>query len=139
MESKLQLFENIARKILAPPPEEAEPSLHPFVERNIHPEIQKLVKKLFDDGHHSQATFEAFKFIDKTVGRHAKSPEFGYELMMDAFKEVAPKIALNALVTKTEKSEQQGFKWLFVGGALAIRNPRGHYYIVDDEGVNRTV
>ena len=32
-------------------------NLHAFDERNIHPQIDSVSKKLFDDGHYSQSTF----------------------------------------------------------------------------------
>src|SRR5262245_44537655 len=42
---------------------------HPFDARNIHPELPVEVRKLFDDGHYAQATFEALKFLDEEVQR----------------------------------------------------------------------
>ena len=68
MVSAFTRFQSIARKahkFSAANKEVENDSLHPFDERNVHPEIDKLTRKLFDDGHYSQATFEAFKFIDK--------------------------------------------------------------------------
>jgi uncharacterized protein (TIGR02391 family) len=131
MASRLQRFEAIARKIV--PSIEVEPSLHPFDTRNIHPGLPSKVRELFDDGYFPEATFEAFKFLDKTVERHSGLAESGYKLMMSAFNETSPKIALTPLHTTSEKDEQQGYKFIFVGGVLAIRNPRGHEHsIVDD-------
>ena len=40
---------------------------HPFETRNFHIKITLISKKLFDDGHYAQATFEACKYIDKLV------------------------------------------------------------------------
>lgn len=106
---------------------------HVLDTRNIHPKIIAIVKKLFDDGHYSQATFEAFKFVDKEVERISKlTGEFGKSLMMKAFSEVSPHIKLNALSNVTEQNEQEGFKFMFVGGVLAIRNPRGHQHSLVD-------
>ncbi len=101
-------------------------NLHPFDERNIHPEISKVSISLFDDGHFSQATFEAFKYIDKEVLQLAGINKTGVALMMAAFNENNPKIQLNNLSTQSEKDEQKGFSFLFSGGVAAIRNPRGH-------------
>ncbi len=37
--------------------------MHPFDQREIHQSIPDIVKKLFDDGHYSQATFEALVLL----------------------------------------------------------------------------
>lgn len=99
---------------------------HPFDDRNIHPEISKVSQKLFDDGHYSQATFEAFKLIDIKVKSISGIKEFGHKLMMAAFAEINPKIKLTSLSTPSEIDEQMGFKFIFAGSMSAIRNPRGH-------------
>jgi uncharacterized protein (TIGR02391 family) len=105
---------------------------HPFETRNIHPSLPNVVKKLFDDGHYAQATFEAFKFIDKEVARLAKSEESGFKLMMTVFPENSPTLALTDCKSVTSKDEQKGFQFLFAGSILAIRNPRGHEYGIRD-------
>ena len=100
--------------------------LHPFEDRNVHPEIDKITRKLFDDGHFSQATFEAFKFIDKKVQKLSVLKKSGFKLMMEAFNEDSPLVKLTDLTNTSEINEQQGYKFLFAGAVLAIRNPRGH-------------
>jgi len=105
---------------------------HPFESRNIHPGLPRKVKDLFDDGYYSQATFEAFKFIDKEVGQLAEHSESGFKLMMAAFSEITPILKLTACVSASEKDEQRGFQFLFAGSMLAIRNPRGHEYSIHD-------
>lgn len=104
---------------------------HPFDERNIHPEITKVALRLFDDGHYSQATFEAFKYLDNKVKKLSKIKDSGYKLMMAAFAEANPKIKLTALSTASEVDEQMGYKFIFAGAMSAIRNPRGHDILTD--------
>jgi uncharacterized protein (TIGR02391 family) len=139
MPSNLQRFEAIARALAKMPQREpaTQPAietatLHPFDARNIHPGLPIKVRELFDDGHYAEATFEAFKFLDKTVERHSGINETGKDLMMRAFKEDAPKIKLTPLGTASEKNEQEGYKFIFAGGVVAIRNPRGHEHSVVD-------
>jgi uncharacterized protein (TIGR02391 family) len=139
MPSDLQIFEAITRALAKLPQREpaTQPavenaSMHPFDARNIHPGLPVKVRELFDDGHYAEATFEAFKYLDKTVERHAGINETGKDLMMKAFKEDAPKIKLTPLISSSEKNEQEGFKFIFAGGVVAIRNPRGHEYSVAD-------
>jgi uncharacterized protein (TIGR02391 family) len=88
---------------------------------------------LFDNGHYSQATFEAFKFLDNVVKYHAGGGKSGKALMMDAFRDASPPVQLTNLSTETEKVEQEGYKFMFAGSMMAIRNPRGHEHSVVDD------
>jgi uncharacterized protein (TIGR02391 family) len=128
MNSWLDSFEKIARvaSALCIGSEEEVSQSHPFDERNMHPEISNVSVSLFNDGHYSQATFEAFKFIDLRVKTLSNENETGSKLMMAAFNETNPKIKLTALNTESEKNEQTGYKFIFAGAMIAIRNPRGH-------------
>jgi len=100
--------------------------IHPFDERNIHPEIRKNSLKLFDDGHYSQATFEAFKYVDNRVKSISGIKASGEKLMQAAFKDDGSAIALNTLANDSEVDEQRGYRFIFAGSVAAIRNPRGH-------------
>jgi uncharacterized protein (TIGR02391 family) len=106
--------------------------LHPFDERNIHPKLPNIVKRLFDNGHYSQATFEAYKYVDKEIQRFSSLSVSGFRLMMQAFAVETPLVKLTSLSTESEKDEQKGFQFLFAGTVLAIRNPRGHEYALSD-------
>lgn len=134
MADLLETFERITRSIgrLGYTEEPRGSTEHPFETRNIHPALPIIVKKLFDDGHYSQATFEAFKFVDKEVARLAAQSESGFKLMMAAFSDTSPLLKLNPCGTASEKDEQKGFQFLFAGSMMAIRNPRGHEYAVQD-------
>jgi uncharacterized protein (TIGR02391 family) len=135
MPSSFQWFEQIARTAHRFSEREAlaESQLHPFDRRNIHPSLPARVRQLFDDGHYAQATFEVFKFVDKLVRRNSKLKESGFKLMMAAFDEAKPLIKLTPLKEISEVDEQKGFRFLFSGGALAIRNPRGHEVDLRDD------
>ena len=101
--------------------------------RNIHPALPTEVKRLFDNTHYTQATFEAFKFLDNEVKRHAGLDKTGKALMMEALKEATPLIQLTPLTNDTEKNEQEGYKFIFAGSMMAIRNPRGHEHTISDD------
>lgn len=131
MSNLLAAFEKIARiagDLGSEAGEEPKPQTHahPFDERNIHPAISAVSLKLFDNGHYSQATFEAFKYVDGEVKKLANINDSGFKLMMAAFAEAAPKIKLTALKSQSEIDEQMGYKFIFAGAMSAIRNPRGH-------------
>lgn len=133
MSKSLGAFERIARTAseLSYGSDEESVQSHPFDERNIHPEISKICLKLFDDGYYSQATFEAFKFLDNKVKDLSGMKGSGYKLMMAAFAGANPKVQLTALATRSEIDEQSGYKLIFAGAMSAIRNPRGHELIID--------
>jgi uncharacterized protein (TIGR02391 family) len=134
MDDSLLKFENIVRRAYQFSETEAEglQAQHPFDERNIHQAFSSIVRQLFDDGHYSQATFEAFKFIDKEIQRISGLSETGFKLMMQVFAESSPTIQLTSNLTTSEKDEQKGYQFLFAGSILAIRNPRGHEYSLKD-------
>lgn len=114
---------------------EAEPphlTEHPFDNRNIHTVFPQVVRRLFDNGHYSQATFEAFKFVDNTVKKLSGMDKSGKALMMEAMKESSPLIQLTPLADESDRNEQEGFKFMFAGSMIAIRNPRGHEHDVSD-------
>lgn len=100
--------------------------VHPFDERNIHPDIAQVSLKLFDDGHYAQSTFEAFKYLDNQVKAISGVEDTGFSLMMSAFNEAGTGIRITDLVTMSDKDEQRGFRHIFAGAMSGIRNPRGH-------------
>lgn len=128
MTKALSQFEAFVRRVreVSHSTTESEGRFHPFDEWNIHPEIATVSLKLFDDGHYAQATFEAFKYVDKEVSAIAGLQDSGYSMMMNAFSETNPKIKLTNLANTSEVDEQKGFRFLFGGTVWAIRNPRGH-------------
>jgi uncharacterized protein (TIGR02391 family) len=94
--------------------------------------LPSTVRDLFDNGHYPEATFEAFKFVDKQVQLHSNLSESGFKLMMQAFADSSPAVQLTPLTTVSERDEQKGFQFLFAGSMLAIRNPRGHEVALAD-------
>ena len=135
MAMSLNRFEGIVRRASAfdARDEQDDPALHPFDRRNVHPRLPPKVRRLFDDGHYAEATFEAFKFVDKVVQKHSKVSESGMKLMMQVFDETKPVLRLTALSSSSEIDEQKGYRFLFSGAVMAIRNPRGHEVNVSDD------
>jgi uncharacterized protein (TIGR02391 family) len=131
--SNLARFERIAWKAAAAAPQIEEPGpIHPFDERNIHPAVANVARKLFDNAHYPQATFEACKLIDKEVSKIGGVQKTGFDLMMQTFNENGPTIKLTDLSGMSEIDEQRGYRHMFAGTMSAIRNPRGHEYGLSD-------
>ena len=116
----------LAGKTFSVPDKQTTKLKHPFEVRNIHQDIFKVSKQLFDDGHYRQATFDAYIHIEKQVKTKSKLRKTGLALMMDAFDEEKPKITLDVFVKDDEKNEQKGYRFIFAGAMAAIRNPRAH-------------
>jgi uncharacterized protein (TIGR02391 family) len=134
MSNMLAAFEGIvrvAKHFGQRPAPEVGAATHPFDERNIHTDVAAVAAKLFDNGHYSQATFEAFKLLDSRVRALTGLEETGFSLMMNAFNEQSPKIKLNSLTNLSDKDEQKGFRYVFAGVIAGIRNPRGHEHLTD--------
>lgn len=135
MAALIDRFEAIVRRAKAfdAGDQQDDSSLHPFDRRNVHPKLPPKVKRLFDDGHYAEATFEAFKFVDKIVQKHSKASESGFKLMMQVFDEAKPLLKLTPLSNQSEIDEQKGYRFLFSGAVMAIRNPRGHEVDITDD------
>lgn len=135
MATYLDAFELIVRRAhtFDEHDEQDSSALHPFDRRNIHPRLPPKVRKLFDDGHYAEATFEAFKYVDKVVQNHSKISESGMKLMMQVFDEAKPILQLTTLSNASEVDEQKGYRFLFSGAVMAIRNPRGHEVNISDD------
>src|SRR4051812_28009160 len=105
----LETFEAIVRNAaqFSEEPLQEDRSGHPFDSRAIHEKLPPKVRKLFDDSHYAEATFEAYKFVDRKVSEISGLKESGYKLMMTALADVGP-IKLNSLKSESEKDEQRG-------------------------------
>ncbi|MDE2993001.1 MAG: TIGR02391 family protein, partial [Chloroflexota bacterium] len=85
------------------------------------------VAGLYEDGHYSQAVFEAFKFVGNLVKSESREPSRdGAKLMYRVFSEDKPILALSDLATESGKNEQAGYMQIFAGVMTGIRNPRAH-------------
>lgn len=135
MATTFERFERIARRTNEFDTRDVQDhaTLHPFDRRNIHPKLPERVRKLFDDGHCAEATFAALKFVDKVVQTQSNVKDTGLKLMMHVFDEQKPILRLNKLSSLSEVDEQKGFRFLFSGAIMAIRNPRGHEVNLTDD------
>ena len=130
MDNPLKPLENIAYRICGKTfgivSDDSYETDHPFDARNIHPAITAVSKQLFDDGHYRQASLYAFIRIEEQVREKSSFNDMGFNLMMSAFNEDKPIIALNNLSNTSERDEQKGYRHIFAGSMAGIRNPRAH-------------
>jgi uncharacterized protein (TIGR02391 family) len=139
MATTLDLFEHIVRRSrsLESFDEAAHPYygkvVHPFELRNVHIGFPPKVRNLFDDGHGAEATFHAFKYVEKVVQLHSSSALTGEKLMLKVFDSDSPTVKLNTLSNTSEIDEQRGYRFIFSGAIVAIRNPGGHEIALSDD------
>lgn len=100
-----------------------------FTERKLHASVTFASKRLFCDGHYSQAIFEACKLLNKRVQELSSSTADGKALMFEAFNNSNAKVKLNTQADQSDKDEQEGFMHIFAGVMQGVRNPKGHEII----------
>lgn len=102
----------------------------------IHSEIIKSSRELFENSHYPEAVEAAFLEITirvKTIVRDKTGDDVdGTAAMQKAFSEKSPIIVLGNISTQTGRDIQRGYMELFVGSVRCIRNPRAHERIVVD-------
>lgn len=96
-------------------------SVHQF-----YPYIQDHCLKYFNDENYFYAVFEAAKYYVKRVRALSGSAQDGFPLMMEVFKPTYPLIRLTPCCTDSEKTYQDGFKFLSTGIVNTFRNPLAH-------------
>jgi uncharacterized protein (TIGR02391 family) len=104
-----------------------------FDKMRFHPKVVEASRPLFKDGYYAQAIFEAFKAVNNFVKEKAVLSLDGKALMSKVFSEDAPIIKLNELLTQSDKDEQEGFKFLFMGAMVGIRNPKAHDSVIQKD------
>jgi len=104
-----------------------------FDAMKIHPKVIEASRSLFKDKYYSDAIFRAFTAVINFVKEKSGSSLEGKTLMSTVFNEEKPIIKINELLDKYDRDEQEGFKFLFMGGQVGIRNPKAHYNVVQND------
>ncbi|MFA6236061.1 MAG: TIGR02391 family protein [Bacteriovorax sp.] len=103
----------------------------------MNPKVIEFSKKQFIDGYISESVFSSFKEINvmvKNKYRTSAGLELdGKDLMMKAFGSEAPVIKLTDLDNITDNNIQEGYRFIFAGAMVAIRNPKAHDKITISE------
>lgn len=108
----------------------AESPLKIFDAMCLHPRVVEASRGLFKDKYYSDAIFRAFTAVSNFVKEKSGLSLDGKALMSAAFNEDKPVIKINDLLTKPDHDEQEGFKFLFMGGQVGIRNPKAHDNVI---------
>lgn len=103
----------------------------------LHPRIAEVSRPLYEDSHFKEAVQAAVIAIDEQVSANVAGQggpkRTGKDLMLAAFAETAPIIRLFPTGDPDAKPKQEGYKFLYAGMMLAIRNPIAHRNFTVDE------
>ncbi|MFC4373292.1 TIGR02391 family protein [Nocardia halotolerans] len=94
----------------------------------LHPDISAVAGRPFAQGNYDSAVFDAFKVVEDRVQTLTGSNQSGKPLMTSVFNEQQPKLDTSSAKAgaRQRNDELEGFKFLFLGAAQGLRNPRGH-------------
>lgn len=106
-----------------------------FDAMQFHKKVIQASRALFEDEHYAQAIFEAFKAVNNFAKEKSGLQQNEIRGMKDSklmakiFDVKNPIIKVNQLLSDSDISEQEGFKFLFMGATVGIRNPKAHDFI----------
>lgn len=109
-----------AKTALSQPTPVTLPGMHPLISRASGSQI---ATKHFDT-----AVFEALKAVEDRVKTLTGHGDIGKRLMTSVFNDQAPLLDITTENADADQKadEREGFRFLFMGAAQALRNPRGH-------------
>ncbi|MDI6722182.1 MAG: TIGR02391 family protein [Candidatus Aenigmarchaeota archaeon] len=96
-------------------------------------ELIAVTKRLFLDGHYTQAIEEAYKLLNNSVKFRANVSNDGSSLMKNVFSLNNPCLRINRLKTQTQRDQQLGYMEIMSGCMIGIRNPRAHEHSFGDD------
>ncbi len=100
----------------------------------FHFEVERALA-LFEDGHHDEAVRKASqRFINRVQGWVNRPDLDGVALINKVFSSEAPLLIFNDRSTPIERDEHDGYRFLAVGLASALRNVVTHH---DDYGLDQ--
>jgi uncharacterized protein (TIGR02391 family) len=101
---------------------------------NLHPAVVAVAGGLFVQGFYADAIRNAVVALELRVQRQSKLGETsGVTLMKQAFEGDPPPIDLSWESGISGKNEQQGLQLVFMGLMKAIRNPKSHRLVEQDD------
>lgn len=92
----------------------------------LHDRIVHSAGRRFSSGQFADSVFASFRAVEERVRALSGLDQSGQKLMGNAFSGTPPLLALNDLISESDRDEQQGFKLIFMGVMRGIRNPKAH-------------
>ena len=90
----------------------------------LHPTISAALA-LVADGRMSEAVFEALQSVEERIRSLTASADSGRTLMESVFGARVPQLDITTTTGQAAEDEREGFRLLFEGVMLGLRNPHG--------------
>ncbi|TGE09721.1 TIGR02391 family protein [Hymenobacter fodinae] len=95
----------------------------------LHTSVQSAVGNLYSNGHYRQAILDTYiHLVDYVKRKSNRSDLDGSQLMDNVFSPRNPVLKLSE-----DENERQGYMLLFKGAVMAIRNPKAHSLIEQND------
>lgn len=100
----------------------------PVMLDGMHPLISSASGSKVASQHYDNAVFDAFKAVEDRVRALTGDSRIGAKLMGGVFDVQNPLLDITSDNSDANQKaeEREGFKFLFMGAAIGLRNPRGH-------------
>ena len=100
----------------------------PVTLAGMHPLISAVSGTKVASQHYDNAVFDAFKAVEERVQALTGSTLSGKSLMANVFNEQSAQLDITSVhANEAQKAdEREGFKFLFMGASMRLRNPRAH-------------
>ncbi|MCF7859739.1 MAG: TIGR02391 family protein [Candidatus Cloacimonetes bacterium] len=112
-----------SRPSITPPPYEMQQIIKKF---SLHPLLVPDCLELFLDGHINESIRKALEKFEVHIQKKSGNTVIGKDLMAQTFCLKKQVVKLNALCTKSEKNEQEGFMYIAMGIMQWWRNTLSH-------------
>jgi len=103
------------------------------LETHINPELWSAISGTYKAGNYSHAILDAMHYLSDVLREKSGAEGDGASLVGQALGGDAPKLRVNKLQTETERNIQKGLVQILMGMYMAVRNPRSHEQIVDNQ------
>ncbi len=97
-------------------PQVTTPTLHPMMSAAL---------ALVEDGRMSEAVLEALRLVEERVRSLTASDDSGHTLMESMFGARPPQLDITTTTGPAAEDEREGFRLLFIGAMLGLRDPHG--------------
>lgn len=94
-----------------------------FPAPTLHPTMS-VALALAKDGRMSEAVLEALRSVEERVRSLSARDDFGHTLMESVFGARPPQLDITTTTGLPAEDEREGFRLLFIGAMLGLRDPR---------------
>jgi uncharacterized protein (TIGR02391 family) len=100
-----------------------------FDAMQFHHKVVESSKSCFIASNYRESILNVFISLTDYIKEKTRLKTDNKDLMAKAFDLDNPVIQLNSLIEQYERDEQEGFRFLYMGAAVGIRNPKAHKLI----------